>query len=119
MVRGDLYSAITSFLLYIKRLGRDEASKRLEQAILNQIASNNAQFLDTLCRDAVDGYEIWKTTAFIALDALNTMALGASSQIVQSFMVKKNFLQYIIEMIRNDDAALSNLLEQADGKNRM
>lgn len=116
MVRGDLYSAITSFLLYIKRLGRDESSKQLEQAILNHIASNDAKFLDTLCRDAVDGYEIWKTTAFIALDALNTMALGASSQIIQSFMVKKNFLQYIIEMIRNDDAALSNLLEQADGE---
>jgi nuclear pore complex protein Nup205 len=116
MVRGDLYSAITSFLLYIKRLGRDEASKQLDQAILNHIASNDAKFLDTLCRDAVNGYEIWKTTAFIALDALNTMALGASSQIVQSFMVQKNFLQNIIEMIRNDDAALSNLLEQADGR---
>ncbi|KAI8970167.1 nucleoporin Nup186/Nup192/Nup205 [Mycotypha africana] len=113
-VRGDMYSAMTSFLLYIRKHKRDDATKELEQHILQQITSDNSKILNTLFSDAISGLDIWKTTAFIALDALNTMALQAGSNAVQSFLVENNFLQYVIETIRSDDAALSKLLEQVD-----
>ncbi|KAI7906401.1 nucleoporin Nup186/Nup192/Nup205 [Cokeromyces recurvatus] len=113
-VRGDMYSAITSFLLYIRKHERDESFKQFEQFIINLITLDNAKLLNIICSDAVDGLDIWKTTAYIALDALNTMALHAGNDIVQSFIIEKNFLQYTIDMIRSDDAALSNLLEQTD-----
>ncbi|KAI9473490.1 MAG: nucleoporin Nup186/Nup192/Nup205 [Benjaminiella poitrasii] len=113
-VRGDMYSAITSFLLYIREHERDEAFKQFEQFLNDSITSNNTKLLNIICSDAVDGLDIWKTTAYIALDALNTMALNANSYVVQSFVIEKNFLQYTIDMIRNDDAALSNLVEQTD-----
>lgn len=115
-VRGDLYTAITAFLLYIKQQGRDQAYKQLEKYILDIVSARNSKLLDTLCTDATHGLDIWKTTAYICLDALNKAALRAGSDAVQSFFIQNNFLQYTIEMIRSDDAALTNLLEQKDGE---
>ncbi|CAO3653036.1 unnamed protein product [Mucor hiemalis] len=113
-VRGDMYTATTAFLLYIQGQGRDHAYKQLEKYIMEIISARNSRILDTLCTDATHGLDIWKTTAYICLDALNKAALRAGSDAVQSFFIQKNFLQYTIEMIRSDDAALTNLLEQKD-----
>lgn len=117
-IRGDLYSAITSFLLYIKTHSRDQSSQQLEQFILDTISSNNHKLLTIICNDAFNELDIWKTTAYIVLDALNTMALRAKSDIVQQALTEKNFLQATIYTIRQDDAALTNLLEQTDGKKK-
>ncbi|KAG2214103.1 hypothetical protein INT46_011905 [Mucor plumbeus] len=114
IVRGDMYSALTSFLLYIKEHSTNETIKQLQQFIVEKISVENSTLLNILCSDAINGLDIWKTTAYIALDSLNTTALHAGSTVVQLFLIKKNFLQYTIDMIRTDDAALSNLLEQLD-----
>ncbi|KAI8993542.1 nucleoporin Nup186/Nup192/Nup205 [Pilobolus umbonatus] len=114
VVRGDLYSAITSFLLYLKGHDKDETCKNLEKYIIEQIALYDYSLLDKICTDAIDGLDIWKTTAFIALDSLNTVSLQAGMPVVQPFLINKNYLQYFIDMIRSDDAALSNIIEQID-----
>ncbi|KAG2231221.1 hypothetical protein INT48_001223 [Thamnidium elegans] len=113
-VRGDLYSAMTSFLLYINGHGKDDSYRQLEMYIVEQVTAHDAKLLNTLCSDATNGLDIWKTTAYIGLNALNTAALRAGSDAVQIHLIQKNFLQYTIEMIKSDDAALSNLLEQTD-----
>ncbi|KAI8064293.1 nucleoporin Nup186/Nup192/Nup205 [Gilbertella persicaria] len=112
LIRGDMYSALTSFLIYIIQHERDATSKQLEQHILDTILADNAHLINTLRSDAFHGLDIWKTTAYIALDALNRLALLAGSQAVQLQLVEHNFLQATISMIRTDDAALSNLLGQ-------
>ncbi|GAA5798583.1 hypothetical protein HPULCUR_003988 [Helicostylum pulchrum] len=113
-VRGDLYSAMTSFLLYINGHGKDDSYRQLEMYIVEQVMAHNAKLLNTLCSDAINGLDIWRTTAFIGLNALNTAALRAGSDVVQMHLIQNNFLQCTIEMIKSDDAALSNLLEQTD-----
>lgn len=115
-VRGDLYSAMISFLLYINGHGKDDSYRQLEMYIVEQVMAHDAKLLNTLCSDATNGLDIWKTTAFIGLNALNTAALRAGSDAVQMHLIQNNFLQCTIEMIKSDDAALSNLLEQTDGK---
>lgn len=115
-VRGDMYSAMTSFLLYINGHGKDESYRQLENYIVDHITFQHSKLLNTLCSDASHGLEIWKTTAYIGLDALNKAALRAGSDVVQCYLIQNNFLQYTIEMIKSDDAALINLLEQTDGK---
>lgn len=115
-VRGDLYSAMASFLLYINGHGKDDSYRQLENYIVEHIVSQDSKLLKILCDDASRGLEIWKTTAYIGLDSLNKTALRAGSDIVQCYLVQNNFLQYTIEMIKSDDAALINLLEQTDGK---
>jgi nuclear pore complex protein Nup205 len=115
-VRGDLYSAMNSFLMYINGHGRDRAYKQLETHIIGQISAKDSKLLHTLCNDATYGLDIWKTTSFIGLDALNNAALQAGSSVVQNDLIDKNFLRNTIEEIRNEDKALTNLLEQTDGK---
>ncbi|CEP15804.1 hypothetical protein [Parasitella parasitica] len=114
VVRGDMYSALTSFLLYVKKHNSEGAIKQLQQFIVERISAKDSTLLSIISSDAINGLDIWKTTAYIALDSLNTTAIYAGSTAVQLFLIKKNFLQYTIEMIRSDDAALSNLLEQVD-----
>lgn len=115
-IRGDLYTSLTNLLLYIGGHGRDQAYMEFEKYMVNYIVSYKTSLLDTLCKDAIDGLEIWKTTAYIAIDSLNTMALRAGSDVIQSYLLSQNFLQYTIEMIRCDDAALVQSLESIDGK---
>lgn len=69
-----------------------------------------------LCSDASDGVDVWKTTAYILLDALYVMSTKTNNEAILAFLVKNNFLRYSIDMIRRDDVALLNLLEQSDGK---
>ncbi|CAO3664623.1 unnamed protein product [Rhizopus stolonifer] len=114
VVRGDLYTSLTNFLLYISGHDRNHAYMEFEKHMVQYIISYKSELLDFLCRDAMDGLEIWKTTAYIAMDALNAMALRAGSDIVQSYLLKRNFLQYTIEMVKCDDTALTHLLESAD-----
>ncbi|KAG2192756.1 hypothetical protein INT47_008407, partial [Mucor saturninus] len=113
-VRGDMYSAMTSFLLYINGHGKDDSYVQLESYIVDHISCQNSKLLEIICVDASRGLEIWKTTAYIGLDGLNKAALRAGSDIVQCYLIQNNFLQYTIEMIKSDDAALINLLEQTD-----
>lgn len=116
VVRGDMYSAMTSFLLYTDKFKADATIKQLQQFIVEKTSAPDANLLDVMCKDATDGLDVWKTTAYIALDSLNKCALSAGSTAVQLYLIQKNFLQFTIEMIKADDAALSNLLEQLDGK---
>ena len=115
-VRGDLYTSMTCLLLYINGHGKDNAFKELEHAILERICSQNYRLLDVICTDTVHSLDIWRTTAYICLDALNKFAFRAGNRSVQAYSFQKNFLQYTIESIRIEDAALTTLLEQHDGK---
>ncbi|KAI8888214.1 hypothetical protein K501DRAFT_240949 [Backusella circina FSU 941] len=112
--RGDMYTAINVFLLFIDSHIKDDAHKEIEQYLMDQVTSRGGELLDAICSDAINVLNVWKTTAFIALDALNTMALKLNNNSVQQFLIEKNFLQYTIETIRNDDSVLSTLLEQID-----
>ncbi|KAI8638705.1 nucleoporin Nup186/Nup192/Nup205 [Parasitella parasitica] len=114
IVRGDMYSALTSFLLYLKEHNTEEVIKQVERFIVEKISAKESTLLNIISSDAINGLDIWKTTAYIALDSLNTTVINVGSTAVQQFLVRKNFLQFTIEMIRSDDAALSNLLEQLD-----
>ncbi|KAL9541318.1 hypothetical protein MBANPS3_009192 [Mucor bainieri] len=114
VVRGDMYSAMTSFLLYTQKYKADRSIKQLQLSIAERLSAPESTLLTIMCQDATNGLEVWKTTAYIALDALNKCALSAGSNAVQVFLIQKNFLQFTIEMIKADDGALSNLLEQLD-----
>ncbi|KAL7312233.1 hypothetical protein PS15m_008020 [Mucor circinelloides] len=114
VVRGDMYSALTSFILYTDKFKADRNIKQLQQFIVERISAQDYTLLNIICKDATSVLDVWKTTAYIALDSLNKCALNAASTTVQSYLIKKNFLQFTIEMIKSDDAALSNLLEQLD-----
>jgi hypothetical protein len=114
--RGDMYTAINVFLLFIVDHIKGNAHKETEKYVVDQVTHRGGELLDIICSDASNGLDIWKATAFIALDALNTTALRSNNNFVQQYLIEQNFLQYTIEMIRSDDSVLSALLEQINGK---
>ncbi|KAI9314314.1 nucleoporin Nup186/Nup192/Nup205 [Dichotomocladium elegans] len=122
-VRGDMYTALVNFLHYVGQQGGNSVRKNQQQlsAAANSIQkqfidaiARNDRFLNMLCTDASDGAHVWKTTAYITLDALYVLSIKADSSDILEAMVKKNFLRYSIEMIRRDDVELLKLLESAD-----
>lgn len=112
-MRGDMYTALVNFLHYVNH--NSSKSSSIQSQFVNIIAANE-KFLAILCSDASDGVDVWKTTAYILLDALYVMSTKTNNEAILAFLVKNNFLRYSIDMIRRDDVALLNLLEQSDGK---
>ncbi|KAI8337345.1 nucleoporin Nup186/Nup192/Nup205, partial [Blakeslea trispora] len=60
VVRGNMYIALTSFLIYITQHDRDATSQQLEQHILDTVLANHARVISTLRNDAFNGSSIWK-----------------------------------------------------------
>ncbi|KAG0171913.1 hypothetical protein DFQ28_000778 [Apophysomyces sp. BC1034] len=113
-VRGDMYTALVTFLQYVGGERSECIGSNLKSDIIDLIVSDE-KILDMLCNDASDGQGLWKSTAYIALDALYTSASEKSSATILSFLTKKNFLRYSIDMIRREDSAFLNILEQESG----
>ncbi|KAF7725155.1 hypothetical protein EC973_000407 [Apophysomyces ossiformis] len=113
-VRGDMYTALVTFLQYIGG-EQSDIQNGLKDDIIDLIVSNE-KILEMLCNDASDGQGLWKSTAYIALDSLYRSANAQSGSKLLSFLTKKNFLRYSVDMIRREDSAFLNILEQESGK---
>ncbi|KAI9495748.1 nucleoporin Nup186/Nup192/Nup205 [Zychaea mexicana] len=119
-VRGDMYTALVNFLRYVDH-SKNEFGATIQKRPYSDIQkqfidtiSVNDKFLDMLCTDATDGLSIWKTTAYVAVDALYVLSSQMRNDAILSFFVKKNFLRYSIDMLRREDVKLLNFLEQPD-----
>lgn len=112
-VRGDMYTALVNFLRYVSY--SNDQTVKVESQFL-ELVDANEKFLDILCTDASDGLNVWKTTAYIALDALYVLSNKAKAHAILSFLVRKNFLRYSIDMIRREDIELVGILEKPNGK---
>lgn len=73
------------------------------------------RFFEVLCRDASDGNDVWKTTAFTALDALSVLTKREKNNRVLQYVVKRNFLKHFIDMIKKDDEELQKVLQPDPG----
>ncbi|KAI9142102.1 nucleoporin Nup186/Nup192/Nup205 [Paraphysoderma sedebokerense] len=66
------------------------------------------QLLEIICRDACDGMDVWKTVSFTLLDKLCQMIKTEKVNWVVEFMVRKNYLNHWIGVLRKMNA---NLIE--------
>lgn len=112
-VRGDLYTALIHFLHYVDR--GDGQCAPVERQFVETLGESEA-LLDRVCTDATDGEHVWKSTAYVVLESLHMLSVKAKSSVVLSYMIKKNFLKYSIDMMQRENIELLNLLEQREGK---
>jgi len=89
------------------------------QSIIESYGDN---FLEVVCRDASDGPELWKNTAFALLDSLCKLDEKISDirkkkgeerrqNYVLSFLVRRNFLSHFVGNLKRDDEKLRNIIQ--------
>ncbi|KAI8366687.1 nucleoporin Nup186/Nup192/Nup205 [Radiomyces spectabilis] len=118
ILRGNMYTAMVMFLQYVHmdNSNNQGALSDIVAEITHLVLYKNPDALDVLCADATDGYNAWKTTAYAALNTLCTLTTRDRQNGVEisSFLVKKNFLSYSIEMLEREDKALVEIIDQRD-----
>ncbi|KAI8342800.1 nucleoporin Nup186/Nup192/Nup205 [Chlamydoabsidia padenii] len=114
-VRGDMYTALVNLLQYIQQHHPQISnSTKVEKQLVKLLSNRYESVLDTICNDSCDGFGIWRTTAFTALNALYILTDHVDDTIFLSLLVKRNFLRYSVDMIRNDDSAMLKILSEVD-----
>ncbi|SAL99508.1 hypothetical protein [Absidia glauca] len=118
-VRGDMYTALVNLLQYIQQShsaqgNNNKQATLLERRLVELLANRYGTVLDTLCDDACYGLGVWCTTAFTLLNALYILINHVDDTAFLSLLVKRNFLRYSVDMIRNDNAAMNAILKQID-----
>lgn len=117
-VRGDMYIALVNLLQYIQQNHSTQSSNKhatlVERRLVELLASRYGTVLDTLCNDACYGLGVWCTTAYTLLNALYILINHVDDTAFLSLLVKRNFLRYSVDMIRNDNAAMNAILQQVD-----
>ncbi|KAJ3080073.1 hypothetical protein HK102_003335 [Quaeritorhiza haematococci] len=96
------------------------------------------RLLDALCKDASNGSDVWKTVAFSALAGLyelsllqpnisggagtggvlmgKTPATSAATNRVLAFVVKRNYLDHFVSVLKREDEALQGVLRSEPGE---
>ncbi|KAI7887726.1 nucleoporin Nup186/Nup192/Nup205 [Mucor mucedo] len=117
-VRSAMYSALVNLIQYItpdKDL--DDASPNvIHNQVINIIGGGyKEQLFDIICNDASQGLDIYKTSAYKALEALYVLTKKSKSTVIHSYFLKKNFLKYNIAMIERSDLELVKIINERDG----
>lgn len=110
-VRGNMYTTLVNLVQYV-----ESGPSNIIQSHLVDVIANNTKLLETLCIDASDGFGIWKTSAYTALNCLCKVSQKAGNRAILTFLTKNNFLRGCIDIIRREDAALVGILTKATGK---
>ncbi|KAF7721559.1 hypothetical protein EC973_004498 [Apophysomyces ossiformis] len=112
-IRGNLYTALVGFMQYIEQSGNNDILTAVAQK-LHQRIMVDSKLLNVICSDATEGLDIWKPTAYLALDGLLVLASKAKDYAIRAILLNNNFLQYSIDTLQRDDHILLNILRQRD-----
>lgn len=72
-----------------------------------------------IARDAIDGPEVWKTIAFILLDALVQLGEQGKQSIVITALSKDGILSNFVEDLKESDEKLQSILKPEPGTFRL
>lgn len=132
--RGNLYAAIVRHLQIVQEYDSVSVQQRQVEGfndgsqsktssrtaifvgavkIINVIAD---RIIPIICRDAVDGSEVWKTVSYTLLSALVEFTSDERSQRVLNALVRDGYLQTIVASIRDSSADLSKVIQSDHGE---
>lgn len=87
----------------------------LEEGTLAVMKPAIERLMTTICRDATDGTEVWKTVAFMLLDCLVHLARGDRQASVLGTMAKNGFLMSFARGLKEADERLQSVLKPDPG----
>lgn len=103
-------------LMPFDHLSRSQGStKSLAAGSLAVIKSVMERLVATVSRDAIDGTEVWKTVAFMLLDALVQLSGAEKHQSVLSALTRHGILSNFVRGIKESDSRLLSVLKPDPG----
>lgn len=122
-VRSTMYSALVNLLQYIAPDEGDDANGNdgLQELLRTQIVqlfhdNTDKSLLGIMCKDARDGADDYKTTAYAALEAIYVLLAEKGRSEMLRLLVRNAFLKYASEDIESSNGMLLHIVEDRDGK---
>lgn len=84
----------------------------IELANLRVLKINASRLLDVICRDALEGDDVWKTVAFTLLDALYYLTRRDRSNIVLEYLYSSNYLRRFVQSLREATEDLQDVMSE-------
>lgn len=114
IVRGNLYSVLHNYLQIVNIQSMSHANLESDSQFL--LESSFQQLIPIICRDCVDGSEVWKTVAFSVLDGLVALSTKNGSHAPLNIIVKHGFLRNFIQSVKDGEDVLINIIQSDPGK---
>jgi nuclear pore complex protein Nup205 len=118
---GSLTQSVASFnpsesLVLTSSIQNVSASTSvLLSGTLNVMRDVIERLVAIIARDAIDGTEVWKTIAFMLLDALVQLAGQEKQSIVVSALLKHGVLSNFVRGVKESDGRLQSVLKPEPG----
>ena len=74
------------------------------------------RLVTTIARDAIDGTEVWKTIAFMLLDAIVQLSSLEKRHVVLSALTRHGVLSNFVRSLKDSDSRLQSVLKPDPGK---
>jgi nuclear pore complex protein Nup205 len=91
----------------------------LEASTLSVLNKYVDRLVPLVCRDAVDGSDVWKTVAFTFLESLVRISRLEKQHRVLSIMARQGFLQHFVQSIAQAEEQLSAVLKPEPGASKL
>ncbi|KAF9463318.1 nucleoporin Nup186/Nup192/Nup205 [Collybia nuda] len=112
ILREDLTFDTGLSLVPVNHAGKSQGSwSSLESGSLSIMKSAMERLVATVSRDAIDGTEVWKTIAFMLLDALVHLSGAEKQHIVLSALTRHGILSNFVRGIKESDSRLLSVLK--------
>ena len=112
----DNFSRAASPALTSSTSGRQTGSSSLELGCLLVMKPSMERLVATIARDAIDGTEVWKTVAFVLLDALVQLSSLEKQHTVLSSLSRHGVLSNFVQSIKDADRVLQDVLKPDPGE---
>lgn len=122
-VRSIMYSALVNLLQYIAPDDGDvsNCNESLQELFRTQLVQlfkddSDRSLLHIMCKDAREGFDDYKTTAYAVLEAIYVLLGKEGRSEMLRLLVRSAFLKYAIEAIESSNETLLYIVENRNGK---
>lgn len=115
-LRDSTYMRRSSSLAPSVSSDRASASSSLEISCLAVMKPAMERLISTVSRDAIDGTEVWKTVAFMLLDATVQLSSLEKQHVVLSALNRHGILSNFVHSIKDSDSRLQGVLKPDPGE---
>ncbi|EAU87534.1 hypothetical protein CC1G_11206 [Coprinopsis cinerea okayama7 len=108
--QGSPFSGSTRSLALVNSTGSSRTAK-VESGILSSLKPGLERLVAVVARDAIDGTEVWKTVAFMLLDAITQLSSLEKPHVALSALDRHGILTNFVRGLKDSDALLQSVLK--------
>ncbi|KAG6907715.1 hypothetical protein DXG01_007628 [Tephrocybe rancida] len=109
--RDDYLFEESRSTISLDRLSNSQDSSALHTGSLGVMKGTMERLIATVSRDAIDGTEVWKTVAFMLLDALVELSGAEKHHMVSAALTRHGILANFVRGLEESDSRLLSVLK--------